>query len=79
MGLAHRRRSTVVPSARRYQTIADDAGPAVIVFNGEIYNFAELRQELQARGWRFNSTSDTEVLLKRYHEFGMSRRARADR
>jgi asparagine synthase (glutamine-hydrolysing) len=72
VGLAHRRLSILDLSARGHQPMADDAESAVIVFNGEIYNFTELRHELQARGWQFNSTSDTEVLLKGYLEFGVS-------
>jgi asparagine synthase (glutamine-hydrolysing) len=45
------------------------AGRYTIVFNGEIFNFQELRQQLQAKGYTFNSGSDTEVLLKLYiHE-----------
>ena len=42
----------------------------VIVFNGEIYNFQEIKLELRNRGYQFNSTSDTEVLLNAYIEFG---------
>ncbi len=45
-------------------------GKSVIVFNGEIYNFLELRKELEANGVSFNTTSDTEVLLEAYRHFG---------
>src|SRR5512134_3063274 len=45
-------------------------GQTVIVFNGEIYNYIELRQELMARGHVFHSTGDTEVLLTAYREWG---------
>jgi asparagine synthase (glutamine-hydrolysing) len=45
-------------------------GPMCIVFNGEIYNFAALRRELEARGSRFESQSDTEVILAAYEAWG---------
>jgi len=46
-------------------------GQAALIFNGEIYNYIELRGELEARGWRFTSRGDTEVLLKGYLEWGV--------
>jgi asparagine synthase (glutamine-hydrolysing) len=46
------------------------AGPATIVFNGEIYNYVELRQELEALGRTFQTRSDTEVILQSYLEWG---------
>jgi asparagine synthase (glutamine-hydrolysing) len=53
-------------------------GPATVVFNGEIYNFRELRQELERRGRRFLTTSDTEVLLAAYLEWGVDAIRRLD-
>src|SRR5579864_8462435 len=46
------------------------AGPLTVVFNGEIYNYVELRAELQARGHSFHTTSDTEVILAMYAQYG---------
>jgi len=45
-------------------------GDLHLVFNGEIYNFRELRQELEGKGYSFRSTGDTEVLLAAFHEWG---------
>lgn len=50
--------------------MVDASGELVITFNGEIYNFKELRSRLEARGHRFRSNSDTEVLLEAYREWG---------
>ena len=52
------------------QPMTEEAERYWIVFNGEIYNYRELRQELQGRGWRFRTQSDTEVLLRAYQEYG---------
>jgi len=43
----------------------------VLCYNGEIYNFIELRKELNKLGWKFNTTSDTEVLLKAWRQWGL--------
>lgn len=63
-GLAHRRLAVIDLSAAAAQPMVSDCGRYVLVHNGEIYNFRELRQELEALGERFKSDSDTEVLLK---------------
>ena len=70
VGLGHRRLSIVDLSPLGHQPMVTADGRYTIVFNGEIYNFKELRSDLQQRGVRFVSTSDTEVLLHGYHEWG---------
>ncbi len=70
IGLAHRRLSIIDLSEAGAQPMRDPATGNWIVFNGEIYNFRELRSELEAAGQRFASHSDTEVLLKLYASVG---------
>ena len=70
IGLAHRRLAIIDPSASGAQPMATADGGLRIVFNGEIYNYRELRQRLETRGYRFQSGSDTEVLLQLYQEYG---------
>ena len=62
-GLAHTRLAVIDLTEGGRQPMASACGRWVITFNGEIYNHAELRAELEARGQSFRSTSDTEVLL----------------
>src|SRR5262249_55412924 len=62
-GLGHRRLAIIDLSERAAQPMIGDNGSAVITFNGEIYNYLELRKQLENSGARFKSTSDTEVLL----------------
>ncbi len=69
VGLAHRRLSIIDLSPAGHQPMHDGHG-RTIVFNGEIYNFAELRSTLAAKGVTFHSQSDTEVLLAAYAEWG---------
>src|SRR5436190_291643 len=66
VGLAHRRLSIIDLSPTAAQPMFDHTGMFGIVFNGEIYNYRELRSELKKEGFRFKSTSDTEVLLHLY-------------
>jgi len=70
IGLAHRRLSIIDLTAAAHQPMWDCTNTAAIVFNGEIYNYRELRCELEKLGRRFKSDSDTEVLLNLYLEFG---------
>jgi asparagine synthase (glutamine-hydrolysing) len=70
--LAHRRLAIIDLSARGAQPMVDLDLGLTVVFNGCIYNHRELRAELEADGYRFSSTSDTEVLLKGYHRWGLS-------
>ncbi len=70
VGLGHRRLAIIDLSAAGHQPMQDVNDELCIVFNGEIYNFAELRQELVAKGHAFRSRSDTEVILVAYREWG---------
>jgi len=70
LGLGHRRLAIIDLSTRSNQPMVDDELGLVVVFNGAIYNYRELRRELQAMGYRFFSDGDTEVILKAYHAWG---------
>jgi asparagine synthase (glutamine-hydrolysing) len=70
VGLAHRRLSIFDLSPAGHQPMQDTVRGLTIVFNGEIYNFRELRSELEQSGYAFRSNSDTEVLLAAYHAWG---------
>jgi asparagine synthase (glutamine-hydrolysing) len=70
VGLAHRRLSIIDLSSSGAQPMACGDGNLVITYNGEIYNYRELRAGLEARGCHFRSSSDTEVLLELYREKG---------
>ncbi len=69
-GLGHRRLSIIDLSERASQPMVSDDGSLVVVFNGEIYNYPQLRAMLEAEGTRFRTTSDTEVLLHLYSRYG---------
>ena len=69
VGLGHRRLS-IIDLGGGHQPMAMDDGKIQIVFNGEIYNFKILRDQLIARGHSFSTSSDTEVILHAYKEYG---------
>lgn len=68
--LGHRRLAIIDLSERGTQPMVDEESGLIIVFNGEIYNYIELRDELTSKGYRFRSDTDTEVLLKGFLEWG---------
>src|SRR2546423_5701800 len=68
--LGHRRLSIIDLDDRALQPMTEAGGRYVIVFNGEIYNYRELRLELESSGIHFITTSDTEVLLQLYARHG---------
>lgn len=68
-GIGHRRLS-IIDLEASVQPMSNEDGTVWIVYNGEIYNFAELRQELLARGHQFRTAGDTEVIVHLYEEFG---------
>jgi asparagine synthase (glutamine-hydrolysing) len=70
VALGHRRLSIIDLSAAGHQPMATADGKYVLVYNGELYNYRELRAELEALGWRFRSATDTEVLLYALVQWG---------
>ncbi|MCX5715330.1 MAG: asparagine synthase (glutamine-hydrolyzing) [Candidatus Omnitrophica bacterium] len=71
VGLGHRRLSIIDLSTAGHQPMSNEDGTIWIVLNGEIYNFLELRKILEAKGHRFKSHTDTEVVLHLYEEKGI--------
>src|SRR3954462_4002110 len=67
--LGHRRLAIIAPTGSPQPMCADAAGIG-LTFNGEIYNFRELRAQLEKRGYTFTRDSDTEVLLRAYQHWG---------
>lgn len=70
VALAHRRLSIIDLSPASHQPMADAPGGPALIYNGELYNFRALRQELLALGHRFRSPGDTEVVLRAYLQWG---------
>lgn len=70
VAFAHRRLTIIDLSSRSAQPMVDPDLGLSIVFNGCIYNYPQLRAELQEKGYRFFSSGDTEVVLKAYHAYG---------
>jgi asparagine synthase (glutamine-hydrolysing) len=66
------RRLSIIDVAGGHQPMAGEDGSITVVFNGEIYNYRELQQELEARGHRFQTHSDTETIVHAYEEYGPS-------
>ncbi len=71
LGLGHRRLSIIDLSPSGHQPMFNEDGSIALVFNGEIYNFPEIYNDLQQRGHRFKSRSDTEVIIHAYEEWGI--------
>ena len=71
IAFAHRRLAIIDLSVEGNQPMSSSDGRYVIVFNGEIYNFQELRTDLETLGHNFRSNSDTEVLLEAISEWGL--------
>ena len=71
ISLAFRRLSIIDLSKNGSQPMFNEDGSVVLVFNGEIYNFEELRCELQKKGHRFHSRADSEVIVHAYEEWGV--------
>jgi asparagine synthase (glutamine-hydrolysing) len=70
LALGHRRLAVIDLSERSNQPMVDETLGLVLVFNGTIYNYPELREQLIAKGYQFFSDGDSEVILKAYAEWG---------
>ena len=70
--LFHQRLSILDISTGGHQPMQSADGKVTLIYNGEIYNFRELRGQLEALGYNFKSHSDTEVVLNAYHAWGES-------
>ena len=70
VGLGHRRLTIIDPSDDSAQPMSDATGRFVLVYNGELYNYVELRSELERAGRTFSTTGDTEVVLQAWAHWG---------
>ena len=70
VGLGHRRLAIIDLSPAGHQPMSNEAGDVIITYNGEVYNFQQLRVELEALGYRFHSRTDTEVIVHAYERWG---------
>src|SRR5437868_7723038 len=70
IGFGHRRLAILDLSPLGHQLMQSNDGAVILTYNGEIYNFQNLRFELESKGYQFRSTGDTEVLLNAYHAWG---------
>lgn len=70
VGLAHRRLAIIDLREMANQPMCNENGTVWVTFNGEIYNFQELREDLTRRGHQFRTSSDTEVIVHAYEEYG---------
>jgi len=71
IGLGHRRLSIMDVSSNGSQPMYSDDKSVIIILNGEVYNFKEIREDLVAKGYSFHSDSDTEVIIKSYQQYGI--------
>ncbi|MCM2322545.1 MAG: asparagine synthase (glutamine-hydrolyzing) [Oligoflexia bacterium] len=76
VGLAHRRLSIIDLTESAQQPLFNEDGRLAVVFNGEVYNFTVLREELERAGHRFRTRSDTEVIVHAFEEWGLGMLAR---
>ena len=72
VGFGHRRLSILDISVNGSQPMYSDDKKIVIILNGEVYNFKEIREELKTFGHSFHSDSDTEVIIKAYQQYGIN-------
>lgn len=70
IGLGHRRLAIIDLTSLGNQPMKNDNGNLIIIHNGEVYNFPELKKELESLGYKFRSRTDTEVILKSYEQWG---------
>ena len=70
LALGHRRLS-IIDLNTGHQPMVSNDGTIVLVFNGEIYNYIELREDLIKLGYHFKTTSDTEVIITAYQHWGV--------